>query len=160
MNDIEEVKLTTLSEFEVDYSFDVYEPQLALGKHSCWVLQERSYWFNNTTWSRIWIWRVWAASGNRNLQNSDGATWSSFCQQSWLWGRFVNFCLVRQSAMCASQKFTGKGMRDEITLIQSDVAKIEKVTKTIEARWVNDYHACKCCRDLEHEKRKLYLWTR
>ena len=32
MNDIEEVKLTTLSEFEVDYSFDVYEPQLALGK--------------------------------------------------------------------------------------------------------------------------------
>ena len=36
--------------------------------------------------------------------------------------------------MCASQKFTGKGMRDEITLIQSDVAKIEKVTKTIEPR--------------------------
>ena len=35
--------------------------------------------------------------------------------------------------MCASQKFTGKGMRDEITLIQS-VAKIEKVTKTIETR--------------------------
>ena len=50
-------------------------------------------------------------------------------------GDFLVFdCLVRQSAMCASQKFTGKGMRDEITLIQSDVAKIEKVTKTIETR--------------------------
>ena len=33
--------------------------------------------------------------------------------------------------MCASQKLTGKGMRDEITLIQSDVTKTEKVTKTI-----------------------------
>ena len=32
-NDLEEVKLTTLSEYEVDYSFSVDEPELPLGKH-------------------------------------------------------------------------------------------------------------------------------
>ena len=32
-NDLEEVELTTHSEYEVDYLFDVDEPQLPLGKH-------------------------------------------------------------------------------------------------------------------------------
>ena len=32
-NDLEEVKLTTLSEYEVDYSLDAHEPQSPLGKH-------------------------------------------------------------------------------------------------------------------------------
>lgn len=36
--------------------------------------------------------------------------------------------LAKQSAMCVPQKFTGKGMRDEITLVQSGVMKIEKIT--------------------------------
>lgn len=36
--------------------------------------------------------------------------------------------LAKQSTMCVPQKFTGKGMRDEITLVQSDVIKVEKIT--------------------------------
>ena len=32
-NDLQEVKLTTLSKYEVDYSFHVHEPQLPLGKY-------------------------------------------------------------------------------------------------------------------------------
>ena len=32
-NNLEKVKWTTLSEYEVDYSFDVHEPQSPLGKH-------------------------------------------------------------------------------------------------------------------------------
>ena len=41
--------------------------------------------------------------------------------------------LAKQSAMCVPQKFTGKGMRDEITLVQSGVMKIEKITN----QWPN-----------------------
>ena len=32
-NDLEEVKLTTLSEYKVDYCFDIHEPQSPLGIH-------------------------------------------------------------------------------------------------------------------------------
>ena len=67
--------------------------------------------------------------------------------------------LAKRSVLCASQKFTGKGMRDKITLIQSDVTKIEKVTKAVtevldedEKLWVkgqNILHEKKLKRDAE-----------
>ena len=34
-NNLEEVKLTTVSQYEVNYSLDANEPQLPLGKQSC-----------------------------------------------------------------------------------------------------------------------------
>ena len=52
-NDLEEVKLTTLSEYEVDYSFDVDEPQLPLGKHIVAEFCKKGA-IDLTTWSRIY----------------------------------------------------------------------------------------------------------
>ena len=86
-NDLEEVKLINLSKYEVDYSFDVHEPQSPLGKHiySFWVLQEWSYWFNNTMWSRIWIAECeqpWATKINKILMEQlDNETW----KRKWWW---------------------------------------------------------------------------
>ena len=54
--------------------------------------------------------------------------------------------------MCVPQKFTGKGMMDEITLIKSDVTKIEKVTKAI---LQNILHEEKLKRDAEKANHHL-----
>ena len=53
-NDLEEVKLITLSEYEVDYSFDVDEPQLPLGKHIIAEFCKKGA-IDLATWSRICI---------------------------------------------------------------------------------------------------------
>ena len=85
---------------------------VATGKtHSSWVLQERCYWFNNTTWSKIWICRVWTTSNDKvnkfSIEQLDHLPVNSLdCERDF---PIFNHLAKKKSAMCGSQKFNGKG---------------------------------------------------
>ena len=152
-NDLEEVKLTILSEYEVEYSFDVHEPLSPLGKHIVAEFCKKGA--IDLTTQRGREYGFAACEQPRATEINKIPTEQPDREKDLP----VFDRLAKRTALCASQKFTGKGMWDEITLIQSDVTKIEKVTKTTakvldedEKLWVkgqNILHEEKLKRDAE-----------
>ena len=158
-NDLEKVKLTTLSEYEAEYSFDVHEPLLPLGKHIVAEFCKKGAIDLTTQRGREY---EFAAREQPRATEINKIPTEQLDREKDL---SVFDHLAKRTVLCASQKFTGKGMRDESTLIQSDVTKIEKVTKTIakvldedEKLWVkgqNILHEEKLKRDAENANHLL-----
>ena len=130
--DLESLKMNTLVEFEVDFSFKVDEPDSVLTKH---ILEEfckqaaidlitqrgREYGFTEHEKSR---------ATNINEIPKEQVDYMPVnildCERD-----LVKFNqLAKRSAMCSSKKFKAKP-RDEMTLIQAENIKIEKITKNI-----------------------------
>ena len=130
---LQSIKLDNLQDFEVDYSFEVEEPQSPLGKH---IIKEfckkaaidlttqrgREYGFSEYSEPR-------ATDLTKLSKNQlDGLPTNNLdCERDL--AKFDH--LAKRSASCSSKKFTAKGIRDEITLLDCNKSHIEKVTKSI-----------------------------
>ena len=131
--DLESLKMNTLVEFEVFFSFKVDEPDSVLGKV---ILKE--FWKQaaiDLTTQRGEEW------GFAEHEKSRATDINEIPKEQVDYMPVNNLdCerdlaksnqLPKQSAMWSSKKFTANGIGDEMTLIQAKNIKIEKITKNI-----------------------------
>ena len=163
--------MNTLVEFEVDFSFKVDKPDSVLGTHILKQFCKQAAIDFTTQRGREYGFAKHEKSRATNIneipkEQVDYMPVNNLdCERDL--GKFNQ--LVKRSAMCSSKKFTAKGIRDEITLIQAKIIKIEKITKNIakvlddeEKIWVksqNLLHEQKLKKDAEKATHQFQLTT-
>ena len=128
---LESLKMNTLVEFEVDFSFKVDEADSVLGKHISKKFCKQATIDFMTQQGREYGFAEHEKSSATNIseilkeQVDYMAVNNLDCERD-----LVKLDqLAKRSVMCSSEKFTAKGIRDEMTLIQAENTKIEKITK-------------------------------